>query len=334
MQHFGERLRAARKIKGWSLQDLANQTANSITKQALSKYEAEMMYPSRKILLLLSAALGVKPGYFEGQPVFKLPAFELPRKGNIPSKQIESIREKVKQVLERQLEAESLLNITVRFSNPLKTFPATDESAAASIAAKLLDKWDIGCEPVHNMAGMLETHNIRVIAVDAPVTFDTLSTWLDKVPLIIQHEDRPADVKRYHTLYELGQLLLQVPADADKDSICHTFAAAMLLPGDTLETLLGQRRTTIAMEELICIKEQYGIPVQVIMRHAISKGIIDRKDTTAFFRLLADNRDEAGLGQYTGQEKPVRLDRMIRRLMAEEVIRENHPFRNSVSLVV
>jgi transcriptional regulator with XRE-family HTH domain len=323
MQHFGERLKAARKIKGWSLQDLANQTANSITKQALSKYEADVMHPSRKILLLLSAALGVKPGYFEGQPALKLPAFEFPRKGHVPSKQIDSIKEKVKSVLERYLQAESLLNMTVRFSNPLKTFPVADEMAAAAIAVKLLDKWDLGRGPVHNIAGMLEEKGVRVIEVDAPVTFDALGAWIDRMPLIVLHQDRAADIKRYHALYEVGQLLLTVTEGADKDRICQTFAAAMLLPGDTLESLLGNRRTAIAPGELMCIKEQYGLPMQVIMRHAIFKEIIDRKETSAFFKMIADNKDEAGLGQYTGQEKPGRFERMIRRLMAEEVIPAN-----------
>lgn len=320
MQHFGERLKAARKIKGWSLQDLANQTANSITKQALSKYEADLMYPSRKILLLLSAALGVKPGYFEGQPAFKLPAFEFPRKGHVPSKQIDSIKEKVKSVLERYLQTESLLNMTVRFSNPLKPFPVNSEAGAAQVAVKLLDKWDLGRGPIHNITGMLEEKGVRMIEVDAPVTFDALSAWIDRVPLIVLHQDRPADIKRYHALYELGQLLLTVPTDADKDRICQTFAASMLLPGDTLESLLGNKRTTIAPGELMGIKEQYGLPMQVILKHAIFKEIIDKKETGAFFRMLADNKDEAGLGYYTGQERPGRLDRMIRRLMAEEVI--------------
>ncbi|TWW00657.1 helix-turn-helix domain-containing protein [Chitinophaga pinensis] len=320
MQYFGERLKAARKIKGWSLQDLANQTANSITKQALSKYEADVMHPSRKILLLLSAALGVKPGYFEGQPAFRLPDFEFPRKGNVPSKQIDSIKEKVKGVLERYLQAESLLNMPVRFSHPLKTFPVADETAAAAIAVRLLDKWDLGKGPVHNITGMLEERSIRVIEVDAPVTFDALGTWIDKVPLIVLHQDRQADIKRYYALYELGQLLLTVPETADKDRICQTFAAAMLLPGDTLESLLGAKRTAIAPGELICIKEQYGLPMQVIMKHAIFKDIIDRKETGAFFRMIMDNKDEIGLGCYTGQEKTGRFDRMVRRLMAEEVI--------------
>jgi transcriptional regulator with XRE-family HTH domain len=39
MNAFAKRLKSARKMKGWSLQDLADNAPISITKQALNKYE-------------------------------------------------------------------------------------------------------------------------------------------------------------------------------------------------------------------------------------------------------------------------------------------------------
>jgi transcriptional regulator with XRE-family HTH domain len=319
MQYFGERLRAARKIKGWSLQDLANYTAHAVTKQALSKYEADTMLPSRKILLIISSALDVKPSYFDSQPVFNLPAFEF-RKNTLPVKQLESIREKVKHVLELYLQAESLLNIRSKFSNPVRPIPVPDEAAAATTAEKLLDKWDLGRGALHNLTGMLEDKGIRVIQVSSPVIFDGLSTYVGKMPVIVLHQDRPAAIKRFAAMYELGQLLLKIPAGADRHKLCEIFAGAMLLPGDSLATLLSNKRLAIAPGELICIKEQYGLPMQAIMQQAIFRGIIDRKPANAFFKLIADNKDETGLGNYTGCERAYRFDRMIYRLVAEEII--------------
>ncbi len=320
MQYFGERLKAARKIKGWSLQDLANHTSQAVSKQALSKYEADTMRPSRKILLLIAKALEVKPTYFDGQPVFKLPAFDFPRKGALPVKQLDSIKEKVKDVLEYYLQAEALLNIRPTFSNPVKLIPVPDEQAAAAVASKLLNKWDLGYGMLHNLTAMLEEKGIRVIQMASPAVFDGLSTYVGKTPVIVLHKDRPTDIKRFAAMYELGQLLLKIPAGANTDKICETFAAAMLLPEDTLESLLGNKRQVIAPGELICIKEQYGLPMQAIVQRAIFRGIIERKNILSIFKLIADNKDETGLGNYAGQERPYRFERIVYRLLAEEII--------------
>ncbi|MCF6406613.1 XRE family transcriptional regulator [Chitinophaga filiformis] len=320
MQYFGERLKAARKIKGWSLQDLVNQSNHMVSKQALSKYEAGAMLPSRKILQILSKTLAVKLSYFDTQPIFKLPAFEFERKGNLPVKQLESIKEQVKDILEHYLQVETLLNIRSRFTNPVKPIPVPDELAAVDVAAKLLNKWDLGWGALHNVTEMLEGKGVRVIQVASPAIFDGLSTYVGKIPVIVLHKDRPADIKRFAAMYELGQLALNISAEADRHKLCETFAAAMLLPGDALETLIGNKRMAIAPGELICIKEQYGLPMRAIMQQAIFKEIIDRKNANAFFKLLADNVDEIGLGMYTGQEKTYRFDRMICRLLAEEII--------------
>lgn len=324
MQCFGERLKAARKIKGWSLQDLANHTDNSITKQALSKYEADLMQPSRKILLLLSAALGVKPGYFESQPAIKLPEFEFPRKGTISTKQIESIKEKVKSVLENQLQAEALLQITARFSNPIKDISVSNEEDAVLAATRLAGRWELGKGTLHNVTAMLEEKQVRVVTIDTPVFFEALSTYAGRMPLIVLHNGRQADLRRFSALYELGRLLLSFTPSADKDKACQAFASAMLLPGNTLETVLGDKRTSIAPGELASIKEQYGIPMQAALKYAIFRGIIGKKEVAAFFKGSTDQQDEAGAVNYSGCERSYRHDRMLLRLMAEEIITMQH----------
>ena len=43
---FGNRLAIARKMRGLSLQELADLTGNVVTKQAISKYEKGLMAPT------------------------------------------------------------------------------------------------------------------------------------------------------------------------------------------------------------------------------------------------------------------------------------------------
>ena len=47
---FGVRLRAARKMAGLSMEDLAGKLGGLVTKQAISKYEQGQMMPSPEVL--------------------------------------------------------------------------------------------------------------------------------------------------------------------------------------------------------------------------------------------------------------------------------------------
>ena len=54
---FGVRLRAARKMAGLSLEDLAGKLGGRVTKQALSKSETGRMMPSPEVLERLDEVL-------------------------------------------------------------------------------------------------------------------------------------------------------------------------------------------------------------------------------------------------------------------------------------
>jgi len=63
---FGIRLRAARKMAGMSMEDLAVKLGGRVTKQAISKYETGQMMPSPDVLeklveVLKTATWGASP---------------------------------------------------------------------------------------------------------------------------------------------------------------------------------------------------------------------------------------------------------------------------------
>ena len=58
---FGNRLKLARKMAGFSLQELADALENKVTKQSLNKYEMGLMNPSGDVLVAISSTLKVKP---------------------------------------------------------------------------------------------------------------------------------------------------------------------------------------------------------------------------------------------------------------------------------
>ena len=56
---FGQRLRAARKMAGLSMEDLAGKLGGMVTKQAIGKYETGQMMPSPEVLAKLVEVLKI-----------------------------------------------------------------------------------------------------------------------------------------------------------------------------------------------------------------------------------------------------------------------------------
>ncbi len=306
-------------MKGWSLQELADNLVISISKQALHKYESGSMNPTGEVLIALSKALEVKPDYFLREPL-QLGAVEFRKKAKLPAKQADSIKEKVKDFLERYLEVEQLLNIKTKFINPIKNISIAEVEEVEAAVLKLIDKWHLGYDPIPNVIEMLEDKGIRVIEMDAPDEFDGLSTFVGDIPVVVINKTFTVERKRFTALHELGHLVLSIEEGADKERICHAFAGAMLLPDDSLEKLIGEKRNNIAPGELVSIKEQFGISVQAIMMRAQLKSIIDKKGAEKFWKSMAGNKKETGLGAFAGNEKSYRFEHLVFRLAAEEVV--------------
>jgi transcriptional regulator with XRE-family HTH domain len=185
MNAFAERLKSARKMKGWSLQELADNITIPISKQALNKYEQNLMKPTGEVLIALAKAVGVKPDYFLRESKVELGAVEFRKKAKLTLKQEESIKEKVRDFLERYLEVEQLLNIETKFSNPIKKIIISHVEDVEAAALKLIDSWKLGYDPIPNVIEMLEANGIRVIEMDALEEFDGLSTFVDEIPVVV-----------------------------------------------------------------------------------------------------------------------------------------------------
>lgn len=320
MNYFPERLKAARKIKGWSFQKMADHLTVKISKQALHKYETGKMAPSGEVLLAISQALEVKPDYFLRQSTIRLPEVEFRKKSTLGVKEIDSIKERVKDVLERYIEVEQLLDLDVKFRNPIKDCVVSDIVDVEEAVLKLISHWNLGFDPIPNVIEMLEENGVRVIEIDAPEKFDGLSSFVGDIPIIVLNKHYSIERKRFTAIHELGHLLLNIKVESNKEKICHAFAGSMLLPGDVLINRLGQKRNNIALGELISIKEEFGVSIQAIMMRAQLQGIIDKSNAERFWRYISSNKKEENLGNFVGKEKSYRFEHLVFRLAAEEIV--------------
>lgn len=321
---FSKRLKSARTRAALSQDQLVEKMGNQVTKNAISKYEKGEMMANSTVLLALAKALDVKTDYFFRPFTVSIENVEFRKKSKLQVKDVNAIRQKVSDLVERYLELEQFLNIKSGFVNPIANMKIITPEDVEKAANKVRSVWKLGLNAISNVIDVLEDKEIKVVEIEAPDEFDGFSGWADKkIPVIVINKGYTVERKRLTALHELGHLLLNLPetlSDKEKERYCFRFAGSMLIPQTTFMNELGSRRSHISQPELIAMKESYGISIQAIMARAKNLGVINESQFIAFRKWINKNRTEEGLGNYSGKELAFRFKQLLYRAAAEEVI--------------
>lgn len=322
---FPNRLKAARHKAGLTQEQLAHELG--ITKQAVSKYEQGKMLPDSSVLIKLARLLGFKPDYFFREYRISLEKVDFRKRASLSGKQLEGVKTEILDKLERYLELEEHLNLPAQFENPLAGAKISHGDDVEKAAQLLLQQWGLGVNPIPNVIEMLEDASIKVVETAADGRFDGLSAMLDEsIPVIVLNAGFDLIRKRFTALHELGHLLLSFSGELslrEKERLCNRFAGALLLPRQAAESELGKFRKHISLNELIRIKESYGISVQAIMYRAGDLGILPQSALDRFWRFRnsdPQHRLETGWGEYQGVERSSRFEQLLFQAVAEEII--------------
>ena len=325
MDGFGARLKAARKMAGMSQQNLADAT-NLITKQAVSKYEKGKMMPASDILIAISKALGVKPGYFYRQFQVKLTGLEFRKKSRLSKSDENRVKYQTLDFLERYMEIESIMGHPTVFVNPLKNVTIENQDDVENAALRLRKAWELGNAPVSNLMELMEDKGVRILEVDLPDTFDGLSAWADNIPVITINKNSDLVRKRLTIVHELAHLIIHFGecSDRDLEKLCHSFASAFLLPKEKMIEEIGPNRTKISFLELKKLKGIYGISLMALIVRAKNLGIINEYSYRNFFIRATKSGWRSGKtkepGEYVGREYANRFRQLVSWAVAEDII--------------
>ncbi len=324
---FAERFKSARLLNGFSLQTLADALDNKVSRQALHRYEKGEVIPDSEMIGLLCHVLNVRPDFFFRDTKVEIGLVEYRKLKRMPAKEESKVIEQTKEYLGRYLELEEILGIPVQFVNPLAHFHNVSTYEAINEAANdLRQKWQLGTDPIFNVVELLEDKHIKVVKLNADLTFDGLQTWVNgNIPVVAYNFNKIVknDRVRFTLLHELAHLLLSFGdiSEKQKEALCHQFAGAMLLPDSAIKEELGNNRNRLFIPELGNIKKQYGISMQAIVMRAKACNIINDNYTKQFFFMMSQNNwkiDEPI--EYVGVEQSNRFDQLIYRALAEELI--------------
>ena len=281
------------------MDQLASMIGNSVSKQAISKYEAAKMMPNSTVLVALATALDVEPDYFFRPFTFDLNEFKVSfrKKSDTTAKDVNALKVRIQDEIERYLEVEEILG------KDKETVLQTDGEQLSSPAQmmeeamRLRDEWHLGYDAIGNVQDVLEEHGIKVICTEAPSGFDGVSGIVnDKAYIVVLNKNQNhVERRRFTTMHELGHLLFDKRFSPtltlrEKEKLCDAFANEMLLPSIVVQSVFspGEKISTSEVRQLQVV---YGISFDAIMHKLHDMGIItDSKYKTYCIR---KNHDDA-----------------------------------------
>lgn len=329
---FAKRLVVARKMAGLSLQQLADKLGNDISRQALNKYEQGRMKPGSKMLIRLASALNVPVDFFYSSPEVevKLESVDFRKHASRIGKTAETaVLEKVKELLSRVIELERMLNIDETATYFIHVPVISTIHEAESAAIELRKQWDLGYDPIPDVVEMLEDKGYIVIEIDAAKGFDGMKAKSNarKIIVLNQNESQDKVRKRMTALHELAHHSLSFPdniSSKEEERLCTAFASAVLYPGETARKELHTPRSVFLLNELIFIKERWGISISALYYRALNLGIISAETHKSLMRgYMAGHLHKNEPGIFLSREKPTRFERLIFYALAQDIISIN-----------
>ena len=315
---IGGRIKQARKASNLSLRKLADEIG--VSAMAISKYERDQDVPSSGVLLGLSQALKVKVDFFfRPNTVFvQLQAYR--KHAALGVKEQESIQGRIQDWVERYLEVESIFPDEQHAANLLlRKVSSLDEVEA--VALELRDRWNLGYDPIENLAQLLEDRGIKVGIITGYDHFDACTFKVEDDPVIVTKAELPGDRQRFNLGHELGHLILDIQGELKPEQAANRFVGAFLVPAKTARFELGAQRTDLNINELYILKQKYGLSMQAWIYRAKDLFIISENTAARLFQQFRVNdwhRQEPGKSYPS--ETPMRMERLIYRALAEDLI--------------
>jgi transcriptional regulator with XRE-family HTH domain len=314
---IGQRIKQARKANNMSLRSLAEKA--EISAMAISKYERDLDIPSSSVLLRLAQALNVSIDFLFRPQTISVQLQSYRKHAKLGIKEQEAIQMRIQEWLERYLEVESFFLDEIRPVN-LPVYPIHSIEQVEDAAISLRECWNLGLDPIENLTQVLEDQGIKVGLISGFEHFDSCTFMADGFPVIVSKAELTGDRLRFNMGHEVGHLILDVKG-VDPEPACHRFVGAFLVPEQVARFELGSRRTTLDMNELYLLKHKYGMSMQAWIYRAKDLGIISENAATRLFhRFRANGWHRKEPGEALASEKPLRMERLIYRALAEDLI--------------
>ncbi|MGL4848675.1 MAG: helix-turn-helix domain-containing protein [Clostridium sp.] len=331
----GERIKQARIYRGMSQAQLAKEL--EVTKQAISKYEANKMNLSINVISALPKVLEFPLSFF-GKETYKIDekneGIVFFRTKNIPQKTQAMLSEKIKIMEEEILEyfekyiefpSLNLPNLENELGSETHNY---NRERIIKVCEKLREHWGLGKKPIDNLMYILQKNGFIVNKqlIDQDKT-DGFSQKLNEKNIIFVSANKESAVRtRFDLAHELGHLILHnkiekedygekiIELDAD------FFASEFLYPVESFIEEIKDR--PLNFETFIILKEKWKISMQAIIRKCKDFDLISDDKYMYFQKRLSFNRwrKKEPLDDRIVSEEPRLLKDIIEVLIENKIV--------------
>lgn len=322
------KIKLARKLRGLSMDDLVERMGRYVSKMSISKYERGIVVPNDEFLAKISEACNLPLNFFHEEPLtFGELSFRIDKDAEYLLD--DDLKMIILEKVEEYLHAEQLACSQIEFKNQFSGRIIRDYADIENAALRLRGIWELGKQPIVSVYELLELNGIKIIEFyyeDKNV--NGVSFFVNgNIPcmLINTYINKTVERKRFTALHELAHLLFDIqPISAEEyakqehttshhpptvERLANRFAGAMLLPAEVVKKRVGEKRETIAIEELISIRNRYGVSISAQCYRLLDVGIITLDYRNKLYdEVINPNFMEVGWGSYPIPEIADRLD--------------------------
>ena len=323
---FARRLRNARVMAGYSMDDLVREMGNSVSKMTISKLERQQIHPSSSIVMSLSDALRVSPDYFFRPFTVEINSIRFrSSERKMSAKEEKTLKNRISDMIEKYLAIEEICNASVSFVSPVSSV-ITDGDDARKAAETVRRAWKLGTDGIVSVVSLLEEKGIKVLETEAPLSFDGLSAVVnDDTRVVVLNSSHSPERRRFTACHELGHLVLAFDSslsEKEEEKLCHVFASELLLPESVFRILIGTSRASLSYQEMKALQLRYGISCDALMYKAMDSGIISESKYRAF--CMHRNSDTAFRTMveksYWPEDVSTRYSSLVFRALSDELI--------------
>jgi Zn-dependent peptidase ImmA (M78 family) len=332
---IGHRLKIAREAMGFSLRDLEAAIDGQVSAQAIGKYERGEMMPSSTVLLALAKALKVRPEYLLSTREVELTGVDFRKAPQANAKSEKAVEAAVLDRVERYLELEDLMpDTSASWSSPegerLHVVRVEDAEFAADF---LREYWQLGIDPIPDVANLLEEKGVKVIAFDLPEDVSGSKAFVQRkdaapVPVIVVNDIHNGLRQRFTLAHELAHLVLRCTGldDKEEEKAADRFAGAFLMAKDMMVRVLGAHRTAISLGELSELQKMFKVSLACLVVRCSQLGLLSKAAYGKLWgqiRALGLNALGAKEPHDIEPERPKRMERLCLRAVAEGAVSES-----------
>lgn len=311
------RLREARNMCGYSLDQFVKAADLRVTRQSIYNYERGVMQPKPEMVKVFADTLGVSEHYFYGNSTkIDIPMLRTTGDDLLSEEELQHFEVMLSYWAERYLLMEKKVGLKSDFSNPLADITVSTLDDVILAADRLREAWRCGSGPLPAVLRLMERKGIKILSTELPDGILGLSTFADESHPLIVVDMRPQKTTierlRFTACHELAHILLHFSDDCNVEKMCNKFANFFLFPKQTfIEEMGAEHRNQLTLEEMIDLKELYGISIAAQVHAAWDLRMISREHYDWWYdEMINKNQLEESWGIYSfpetiGREKRV-----------------------------